>query len=259
MTSVSKMSNGSLATAVTGPKEARLRLVLVDDHAILREGLRALLALESDLEVVGEADNGDDGVAIVEREQPDIVITDLAMPQRTGIQVISRVRKVAPAVRVLVLTVHNGEEYIKAALTAGADGYVLKDSSRADLLQAIRTIVRGQRYLCAPVSAKIVSGFLGDGEPRAPGSAQHLTDREREILTLIALGKSNKRIALQLLLSVKTIEKHRSNFMRKLELHNTAGVTMFAICNGLVSADQVALHAGPEALSRDFSEAKLSV
>jgi DNA-binding NarL/FixJ family response regulator len=253
------MSNGSLATAVTTPREARLRLVLVDDHAILREGLRALLALEADLEVVGEADNGDAGVEIVERAQPDVVITDLAMPQRTGIQVISRVRKVAPAVRVLVLTVHNGEEYIKAALTAGADGYVLKDSSRADLLQAIRTIVRGQRYLCPPVSAKIVSGFLGDDQLRPPGSVRHLTDREREILTLIALGKSNKRIALQLLLSVKTIEKHRSNFMRKLELHNTAGVTMFAICNGLVSADQVALHAGPEALSRDFSSAKLPV
>jgi DNA-binding NarL/FixJ family response regulator len=247
------MPNGSLATAGTAPREARLRLVLVDDHAILREGLRALLALENDLEVVGEADNGDDGVAIVEREQPDVVITDLAMPQRTGIQVISRVRRVAPAVRVLVLTVHNGEEYIKAALAAGADGYVLKDSSRADLLQAIRTIVRGQRYLCAPVSAKIVSGFLGDSDPRPAASVQHLTDREREILTLIALGKSNKRIALQLLLSVKTIEKHRSNFMRKLELHNTAGVTMFAICNGLVSPDQVALHEGPEPLRRDFA------
>ncbi len=241
------MSNGSLSTAITAPKDARLRLVLVDDHAILREGLRALLALESDLNVVGEADNGDDGVAIVEREQPDVVITDLAMSHRTGIQVISRVRKVAPAVRVLVLT------------AAGADGYVLKDSSRADLLQAIRTIVRGQRYLCAPVSAKIVSGFLGDDQQRSPGSVQHLTDREREILTLIALGKSNKRIALQLLLSVKTVEKHRSNFMRKLELHNTAGVTMFAICNGLVSADQVALHTGPELLSREFSDSKLSV
>lgn len=247
------MPNGSLA-AVKEPREARLRLVLVDDHSILREGLRALLALESDLEVVGEADNGDDGVETVRREQPDIVITDLAMPQRTGIQVIARVRKVAPSVRVLVLTVHNGEEYIKAALSAGADGYVLKDSSRADLLQAIRTIVRGQRYLCAPVSAKIVSGFLGDGEPRPASSVQHLTDREREILTLIALGKSNKRIALQLLLSVKTIEKHRSNFMRKLELHNTAGVTMFAICNGLVSPDQVALHTGSETLPPEFAD-----
>src|SRR5258705_1111054 len=137
LTSASSMSNGSLSTAITAPKDARLRLVLVDDHAILREGLRALLALESDLNVVGEADNGDDGVAIVEREQPDVVITDLAMSHRTGIQVISRVRKVAPAVRLLVLTVHNGEEYIKAALTAGPGPHCLEESSRAHLLQAI--------------------------------------------------------------------------------------------------------------------------
>jgi DNA-binding NarL/FixJ family response regulator len=228
--------------------------VLVDDHAILREGLHALLALESDLEVVGEAVSGEDGVELIERLQPDVVITDLAMPHRSGIQVISQVRQVAPNARVLVLTVHNSEEYIRAALTAGADGYVLKDSSRVDLLQAIRSVVGGQRYLCGPVSAKIVSGYLGDKNPRPIASVQLLTDREREILTLIALGKSNKRIAMQLVLSVKTIEKHRSNFMRKLELHNTAGVTMFAICNGLVSADQVALHADPEVPARFTSD-----
>jgi DNA-binding NarL/FixJ family response regulator len=260
LTFASFTSTGSAATVATPiPTPARVRLVLVDDHAILREGLRALLALESDLEVVGEAENGDDGLRVVERLQPDVVITDLAMPHRTGIHVISKVRKVAPAARVLVLTVHNGEEYIKAALTAGADGYVLKDSSRADLLQGIRTVVKGQRYLCAPVSAKIVSGYLGDGDPRLVASIQQLTDREREILTLIALGKSNKRIALQLNLSVKTIEKHRSNFMRKLELHNTAGVTMFAICNGLVSADQVALHADPELLASFGADASKPV
>lgn len=226
-------------TLTSAPLSDRVRLVVIDDHAILREGLRALLALEVDLEVVGEADNSDEGVEIVQKTQPDVVITDLALPHRSGIHVIIRVREVAPAARVLVLTVHRSEEYIKAALSAGADGYVLKDSSRADLLQGIRTIVMGQRYLCPPVSAQIVSGFLGAGEPRSIPSVQRLTDREREILTLIALGKSNKRIAMQLLLSVKTIEKHRSNFMRKLELHNTAAVTMFAISNGLVSSDQV--------------------
>lgn len=221
--------------------QPRLRLVIVDDHAILREGLHALLALESDLEVVGQADNCDDGVAIAQQTQPDVVITDLGLPQGTGIQVIARVRKAAPNARMLVLTVHDSEEYIRAALSAGADGYVLKDSSRADLLLAIRTVARGQRYLCPPVSEKVLSGFLADVEPRQAASTQQLTDREREILRLIALGKSNKRIALQLLLSVKTIEKHRSNFMRKLELHNTAAVTMFAICNGLVSPEQVDL------------------
>ena len=117
------MSTAGLASVATPiPSDSRVRLVLIDDHAILREGLRALLALEADLEVVGEAENGDEGIAIVERLQPDLVITDLAMPHRSGIQVISAVRKVAPAARVLALTVHNGEEYIKAALTAGANG-----------------------------------------------------------------------------------------------------------------------------------------
>ena len=223
--------------------DARIRVVLVDDHAILREGLLALLSMEGDLEVVGEAGNGDTGLEIVERLKPTIVITDLAMRDRTGIQLISNVRRIAPQTRVLVLTVHNGEEYIRAALSAGADGYVLKDSSRAELLLAIRSVAKGDPYLCAPVSAKVVSSYLGDHHQRPAGSVQDLTRRERQVLTLIALGNSNKRIANQLNLSVKTIEKHRSNFMRKLALHNTAGVTMFAICRGLVSADRVALHA----------------
>ncbi len=218
--------------------DVRLRLVLVDDHAILREGLRALLGLEMDLEVVGEADNSDDGFDIVKQMQPDVVVTDLGLPRRSGIQLITRVRDAAPNVRVLVLTVHNSEAHIRAALSSGASGYVLKESSRADLLDAIRTVARGQRYLCPPVSAKVVSGFLGDSEFRAAVPLQGLTNREREVLALVALGKSNKRIASQLMLSVKTIEKHRSNFMRKLKLHNTAAVTMFAICNELVSTGE---------------------
>jgi DNA-binding NarL/FixJ family response regulator len=225
--------------------DARARLVLVDDHVILREGLSALLALEADLVVVGEAGSFDEGIALVERLQPDVVITDLAMPRGTGIQVISRVREIAPNTRVLVLTVHSSDEYVDAALMAGADGYVLKDSSRAELLQAIRSVIRGKRYLCAPVSAKIVSGYLGDRDARKIASVQLLTNREREILTLVAHGMSNKRIALRLILSVKTIEKHRSNFMRKLGLHNTAGITMFAISKGLASPDEGTLHAYP--------------
>lgn len=222
--------------------DVRTRLVLVDDHVILREGLHALLALESDLAVVGEAGSFEEGIALVERVQPDLVITDLAMPRGTGIQVISRVRAMAPNTRVLVLTVHSSEEYIEAALMAGADGYVLKDSSRTELLQAIRSVVKGQRYLCAPVSAKVISGYLGERDVRKVASVQMLTDREREVLTLIAQGMSNKRVAMRLVLSVKTIEKHRSNFMRKLELHNTAGITMFAISKGLVSPDDGTLH-----------------
>jgi DNA-binding NarL/FixJ family response regulator len=206
-----------------------------------------LLSLESDIEVIGEANSAATGLDIAGRLQPDVVVTDLALPERNGIQIISELRKNSPNIKVLVLTVHNSEEYIKAALNAGAHGYVLKDSSRVDLVGAIRAVAMGQRYLCGPVSAKIVNGYLGNADAKPVMSLQHLTDREREVLTLIALGKSNKRIAIQLGLSVKTIEKHRSNFMRKLELHNTAGVTMFAICNGLVAAEQVGVHADTEA------------
>lgn len=224
--------------------DAIIRIVLVDDHAILREGLLALLSMEADLEVVGEAADGGAGLELVERLKPAVVITDLAMRDRTGVQLIANVRRVAPETRVLVLTVHNGEEYIRAALTAGADGYVLKDSRRSELLLAIRSVAKGDPYLCAPVSAKVVSGYLGDDHKRPAASVQDLTCRERQVLTLIALGNSNKRIATQLNLSVKTVEKHRSNFMRKLELHNTAAVTMFAICKGLVSAERVATAVG---------------
>ncbi len=222
--------------------DSRARLILVDDHMILREGLHALLELESDFVVVGEAGNLEDGIALVERLRPNLVITDLAMPRGSGIQIISQVRAIAPDTRVLVLTVHSSEEYIDAALKAGADGYVLKDSSSAELLQAIRSVIRGQRYLCPPVSAKIISGYLGERDARNVASLQLLTDREREILTLVAKGLSNKRIATRLTLSVKTVEKHRSNFMRKLELHNTAGITMFAISKRLVSSGEDTLH-----------------
>jgi two-component system, NarL family, response regulator NreC len=244
----------SISAAFLTPSAGRARIVLVDDHAILREGLRALLALEPDIDVVGEAEHGDASVALIEHLQPDIVVTDLSMPGRSGIHVIGMVRQISPRSRVLVLTVHNGEEYIRAALSAGADGYVLKDASRADLLLAIRRVYSGQRHMCAQVAEKIVTGYLGDRIARPDEAPQALTDREREVLTYIALGKSNKRIAMLLALSVKTIEKHRSNFMRKLELHNTVGVTMYAITHGMVSAGEVTPTAGSESPRRSAGD-----
>jgi DNA-binding NarL/FixJ family response regulator len=138
-------------------------------------------------------------------------------------------------VHVLVLTAYCTDEYIRAALKAGADGYVLKDASRVELLQAIRAVVAGQKYFSEPVSARVLSGYLGRGAP-ASEPYPRITEREREVLTRIALGDSNKRVALALRLSIKTVEKHRANLMRKLELHNTAAVTLFAVRNGLVPA-----------------------
>jgi len=214
------------------------RIVLVEDHAILREGLRALIELETDLKVVGEASTGAEGVRVVQSTDPTLVITDLAMPGGSGLKTIDELRAASPNLRVLVLTAYCTDEYIGAALSAGADGYVLKDASRAELLQAIRAVVSGQKYFSEPVSARLVSGYLRRNDP-ASDSCPRITEREREVLTRIALGESNKRVAIGLRLSVKTVEKHRANLMRKLELHNTAAVTLFAVRNGLLPTRDV--------------------
>jgi two-component system response regulator NreC len=208
-------------------------IVLVEDHAILREGLRALIELETDLKVVGEASTGAEGIRVVQQTLPTLVITDLAMPGGSGLRSLDDLRVACPQVRVLVLTAYCTDEYIGAALSAGADGYVLKDASRAELLQAIRSVISGQKYFSEPVSARLVSGYLRRNDPAAD-PCPRITEREREVLTRIALGESNKRVAIALRLSVKTVEKHRANLMRKLELHNTAAVTLFAVRNGLL-------------------------
>jgi len=214
-------------------------IVIIEPHGILREGLRALIELEVDLRVVGEASTGADGVRVVQSTDPALVITDLAPPGTQGLRIIEQLRAASARVQVLVLTAYCTDEYIRAALGAGADGYVLKDAGRAELLQAIRSVIAGQKYFSEPVSARLVSGYLRRNEPTlgaAAGVYPRITEREREVLTHVALGESNKRVALALRLSVKTVEKHRANLMRKLELHNTASVTLFAVRNGLVPA-----------------------
>ena len=218
-------------------EDSRSRLVVVEDHAILREGLRALLELEPDLQIAGEASDGINAVQVVESLKPTLLITDIALPRRSGIELIGCLRQLRLDLKILVLTAHSSEEYIRAALNAGADGYVLKDASRADLLQAIRAVLDGQTYLCSSVTAKVVSGYL---RPKTADSevvtVDHVTGREREVLTRVALGQSNKAIARSLGVSIKTVEKHRANLMRKLTLHNTAAVTRFAIRHGMVTA-----------------------
>jgi DNA-binding NarL/FixJ family response regulator len=210
-------------------------IVIIESHGILRDGLRALIELEADLRVVGEASTAADGIRAVQSTDPALVITDLATPGSQGLRIIEQLRAASARVRVLVLTGCCSDEYIRAALGAGADGYVLKDAGRTELLLAIRSVIAGQNYFSEPVSARLVSGFLRRGEPTL-GASPRITEREREVLTHVALGESNKRVALALRLSVKTVEKHRSNVMRKLELHNTASVTLFAVRNGLVPA-----------------------
>lgn len=211
-------------------------IVLIEPHRILRAGLRTLIELEADLRVVGEAGTAAEGIRIVQCADPALVITDLAMPDSSGLRIIEQLRAASARAHVLVLTAHCTDEYIRAALGAGAGGYVLKEAGRAELLQAIRSLICGQNYFSEQVSARLVSGYLGRHEPAPMDAHPRLTEREREVLMHVALGESNKGIALALRLSVKTVEKHRANVMRKLELHNSASVTLFAVRNGLVPA-----------------------
>ncbi len=209
------------------------RLILIDDHAILREGLIALSNMESDLRVVGQAGTIAEGLAVAQATQPDLIISDLALPGATGLQGIVEFRQRVPAAKVLVLTMYDSEEYIRAALSAGAHGYVLKDATRNELIQGVRAVLAGHRHLCSRASSRIVRSYLGE-QKAAPPLAAGVTGREREILSMIAAGLSNKRIAVQLKRSVKTVEKHRANLMRKLHLHNVADVTRFAMQSGLL-------------------------
>jgi len=229
----------------TLPEEchAPLRLVLVEDHAILREGLKALLQLQSDVLIVGEYDCAESSLDGIQQLQPDVVLLDLALPDGSGIELIGKIQRLSPRSRKLVLTGSDGPENIRAALCAGADGYVLKDTGSAELMVAIRTVSIGQRFLCKSASSRILSSFLiRETPPPAPARPSPITTRERQVLIRIAHGFSNKMIARELGLSPKTVAKHRANLMRKLQLRNTAAITLYAIHSGLAGSDTPAAH-----------------
>ncbi|MEO8409048.1 MAG: response regulator transcription factor [Propionivibrio sp.] len=220
------------------------RILLVEDHTILRAGLFALLSKEPDFEIVGETDNGRDAMRAIATLKPNIVVTDISMPGISGIEAIREIKRRYPEMRVLVLTIHKTDEYIHESLRAGADGYVLKDAHPDELRVAIRSILNGKTYLSPDISAKVITGYLGGGNGGGYGSGTNgavspwetLTHRERQVLKLVAEGRQNKYIADYLCLSVKTVEKHRSNLMRKLDLHNASSLTAYAIDKGLLSA-----------------------
>src|SRR3979411_3178238 len=235
------------STPAVSLRKQKIRIVLVEDHAILREGLKALIEIESDFDIVGEFGSVEESLEGIRRLQPDLLLTDLALPGRSGIELLAEIQRLSPLTRKLVLTAHENEEYIRAALSAGANGYVLKDANSAELMLAIRTVSTGQQFLCKAIASKILSGYLsGDQRTSCATVAQSITEREREVLTRIALGNSNKLIARELGVSPKTVEKHRSNLMRKLQLHNIAAVTMYAITNGLAANDAPEVHAATQ-------------
>jgi two-component system response regulator NreC len=214
----------------------RVRIVLADDHTILREGLRALLSADPNFDIVGEAEDGREAVRCVEKLGPDLLLMDLSMPRMSGMDAISEIKKRFPETKMIALTVHKTEEYLLATLQAGADGYVLKDATHDELVMAIHNVMAGKPYLSPGISEKVIEGYLeGKEDSLSVSSWQKLSQREREVLKLIAEGYKNKEIAEDLCISLKTVEKHRANLMKKLDLHNAAGLTVYAVEKGLVS------------------------
>jgi DNA-binding NarL/FixJ family response regulator len=212
------------------------RIVIAEDHTILREGLRALLSSDPDLEIVGEAEDGQEAIRCVEKLKPGLVLMDLSMPRMNGMDAIREIKKRSPDTRILVLTVHKADEYIVATLQAGANGYVLKDSTHTELKMAIKNVFDGKFYISPGISAKVIEGFLENKSPQKAATPwDSLTARERGILKLIAEGYKNKDIADFLCISVKTVEKHRANLMQKLDLHGVSALTTLAIEKGLIT------------------------
>ena len=239
--------------------DIKRRILIAEDHTLLRAGLRALLAQEPDIEVVGEADNGQDAIGSTSTLAPDLVLMDLTMPGTNGIEAISEIKRRNPGIRILVLTLHRAEEYIHESLKAGADGYILKDATHEELRVAIHSVLNGKTYLSPDISNKVISGYLGNGKSAGGSSAwETVTQRERQVLKLIAEGRSNKSIAEYLALSVKTVEKHRSNLMKKLDLHNASMLTAFAIAKGLVANASSSSDDGSEERGRNAA-ARLNV
>jgi DNA-binding NarL/FixJ family response regulator len=211
------------------------RIVIAEDHAILREGLKALLSAEPDLHVVGEAKDGRDAIRLAEREKPDMILMDLSMPRMHGTEAIREISKRTPQTKILVLTVHKNEDYIFATFEAGASGYVVKDASYAELAAAIRAVLQGQQYISPSISAGVIRGYVeGNKRRHLETSWGTLTPREREVLKLIAEGYRNKQIADMLCISVKTAEKHRAQVMKKLDLHTVSALTAYALERGLI-------------------------
>jgi DNA-binding NarL/FixJ family response regulator len=214
----------------------KTRVLVADDHTIVRQGLRSILESESDMKVVGEAADGREAVRKAVVLAPDVVVMDVSMPRMNGLEATARILKENQRVRVLALTMHNSEEYVYSLLKAGARGYLLKESAAAELVEAIRAVQGGGTYLHPSISVKVVNEYLKRPHPGTrPGRDDVLTAREREVLQLIAEGNTNKEIAGQLMLSVKTIENHRTRIMDKLEIHNVAGLTRYAISRGMVA------------------------
>ena len=215
-----------------------VRVLLADDHNLVRAGLRKLLESMPDIEVVGEASSGLEILELAARLQPKIVLMDIAMPGLNGLEAMARLRESAPDIQVLILSMHQSEEYVRRALLQGAAAYLLKDAAPTELELALKAVLRGEIYLSAAVSKGVMSDYVQRLRSDQPSSSQ-LTPRQREVLKLLAQGQSSKEIARLLDLSLKTVDTHRSQLMKQLDIHEVTGLVRYAIRVGLISSDFV--------------------
>jgi DNA-binding NarL/FixJ family response regulator len=214
-----------------------IRVLLAEDHTLVRAGFRALLQGATDIQVIAEASDGREALRLIEEHQPDVVLMDITMPILNGLEATARAAREFPCVRVIILSMHASEEYVLQALRAGAAGYLLKGADTAEFELAVRAVARGEVYLSPAVSKHVVADYI-ERVGAEPGSLERLTPRQREILQLVAEGRTTKEIARILKVSVKTVETHRTQLMERLDIHDVAGLVRYAVRTGLVRLDE---------------------
>lgn len=221
----------------------RIKVLLADDHTVVRQGLRALLVAEEDIEIVGEAENGRQALQLVKKLLPDVVVMDIAMPVLNGVEATRQITRYVPSVKVLVLSTYSNDEYVEQLTEAGAAGYLVKQTAANDLLKAIREAFKGNAFFSPAIAKRLrdqCRQTYVSGQP-VKRRSDYLTTREAEVLQLIAEGRANKQIAAELCISIKTVEKHRQQVMNKLGIHDVAGLTRHAISKGIIESNGAGL------------------
>ncbi len=217
----------------------KIRVLLADDHTVVRQGLRALLAAEEDIEIVGEAENGRQAIQLVKKLLPDVAVIDIAMPVLNGLEATRQITRSVPATKVLILSSYSDDEYVQQLTEAGAAGYLVKQTAANELIKAIREAQRGNAYFSPAIAKRLRDQCREAFVTGQPGQkrSDYLTTREAEVLQLIAEGRANKQIAAELCISIKTVEKHRQQVMNKLNIHDVAGLTRHAIAKGIIESN----------------------
>jgi DNA-binding NarL/FixJ family response regulator len=212
---------------------SEIRVLIAEDHESVREGLRLIVEAQDDMQVCGEAGNGREAVRLAQELAPDVLLMDISMPELNGLTAAAKLKRVAPEIKILTLTRHTDDAYLQELLQAGVSGYVLKQSAASELLRAIRAVAAGKNYLDPAMTGKVFGNYVGrSGKPRGETRGSQLTEREQEVLRYIALGYSNKEIGERLDLSVKTVEAHKANALKKLDMHSRIDIVRYAILQG---------------------------